>query len=67
MLPTAPDLAHIALVGIGATAVLDAWLWLLQGLGVPDRQLRPDRALGRASGAWPAAARRHRPGCARAA
>ena len=29
MLPTAPDLAHIALVGIGATAVLDAWLWLL--------------------------------------
>ena len=35
MLPTAPDLAHIALVGIGATAVLDAWLWLLRGLGVP--------------------------------
>ncbi len=35
MLPSAPDLAHIALVGIGATALLDAWLWLLQRLGVP--------------------------------
>lgn len=35
MLPTPFDLLHIALVGIGATAVLDAWLWLLQRLGVP--------------------------------
>lgn len=28
-------LAHIALVGIGATAVMDAWLLLLARLGVP--------------------------------
>lgn len=35
MLPTPVQLLHIALVGIGATAVLDLWLWLLQRLGVP--------------------------------
>lgn len=29
------DLAHIALVGIGATAVMDLWLALLARLGVP--------------------------------
>jgi len=29
------DLAHIALVGIGATAVMDLWLALLGRLGVP--------------------------------
>ncbi len=29
------DIASIALVGAGATAVLDAWLLLLQRLGVP--------------------------------
>ena len=28
-------LFHVALVGIGATAVMDAWLWLLARLGVP--------------------------------
>jgi Protein of unknown function (DUF2938) len=28
-------LAHAALVGVGATAFMDAWLWLLQRLGVP--------------------------------
>ncbi len=27
---------YIALVGIGATAVMDAWLWLLSRLGVPS-------------------------------
>lgn len=60
MLPTAPDLAHIALVGIGATALLDAWLWLLQRLGVPTGSFA---LIGRwvGHGAWPAAARRHRP------
>ena len=29
------DIGHIALVGIGATAVMDIWLMLLSGLGVP--------------------------------
>ncbi len=29
------DLAHIALVGVGATAVMDLWLTLLGRLGVP--------------------------------
>jgi hypothetical protein len=29
------DLAHVALMGAGATAVLDAWLYLLKRLGVP--------------------------------
>ena len=27
--------AHIALIGIGATALMDLWLWLLSRLGVP--------------------------------
>jgi len=30
-----PVIAHIVLVGIGATAMMDAWLWLLSRLGVP--------------------------------
>lgn len=30
-----PAFAHIALVGMGATALMDAWLWLLSCLGVP--------------------------------
>jgi len=34
-MPSLQDLASIALVGVGATAVLDAWLLLLQRLGVP--------------------------------
>lgn len=33
--PSAPLVAHIAAVGIGATALMDAWLWLLSRLGVP--------------------------------
>lgn len=33
--PSAPAVAHIALVGIGATAVLDLWLLLLKRLGIP--------------------------------
>lgn len=28
-------IAHIAAVGIGATALMDLWLWLLSRLGVP--------------------------------
>ena len=32
----APTLiAHVVLVGIGATALMDLWLWLLSRLGVP--------------------------------
>jgi hypothetical protein len=30
-----PVIAHIVLVGIGATALMDLWLWLLSRLGVP--------------------------------
>lgn len=29
------DAARVALIGIGATAVMDAWAWLLRRLGVP--------------------------------
>lgn len=34
-MPSLHDMTIIALVGVGATAVLDAWLLLLQRLGVP--------------------------------
>lgn len=34
-MPSFPVIAHLALVGIGATALMDAWLWLLSRLGVP--------------------------------
>ena len=35
-MPSNPLIAHIALVGIGATALMDLWLWLLSRLGVPS-------------------------------
>lgn len=35
-MPTPQDFAHIALIGSGATVVLDAWLLLLKRLGVPN-------------------------------
>lgn len=34
-MPSSHVIGHIALVGIGATAVMDAWLLLLSRLGVP--------------------------------
>lgn len=34
-MPSLPAPAHIALVGIGATALMDLWLLLLSRLGVP--------------------------------
>ena len=34
-MPTFPLIAHIAAVGVGATALMDGWLWLLSRLGVP--------------------------------
>ena len=34
-MPSYPVIAHITLVGIGATALMDGWLWLLSRLGVP--------------------------------
>ena len=34
-MPSVPVVAHVALVGIGATALMDLWLWLLARLGVP--------------------------------
>lgn len=41
MTPSQPDLLHVLLVGVGATAAMDAWSWLLHRLGVPA----PDFAL----------------------
>jgi hypothetical protein len=35
-MPSYPLLVRIALVGIGATALMDLWLWLLSRLGVPS-------------------------------
>jgi len=34
-MPSLTVIAHIVLVGIGATALMDMWLWLLSRLGVP--------------------------------
>jgi hypothetical protein len=34
-MPSLPALAHIAVVGVGATALMDLWLLLLSRLGVP--------------------------------
>lgn len=34
-MPSYPIVAHIAAVGIGATALMDLWLWLLSRFGVP--------------------------------
>lgn len=33
---TLPTAVHVALIGVGATAVMDAWLLLLRRLGVPS-------------------------------
>lgn len=41
--------AHIALIGMGATAVMDAWLLLLQRLGVPTLNFA---MIGRWAGHW---------------
>jgi hypothetical protein len=34
-MPSYPVISQIVLVGIGATALMDLWLWLLSRLGVP--------------------------------
>lgn len=34
-MPSLPLIANTALIGIGATALMDVWLWLLSRLGVP--------------------------------
>ena len=34
-IPLIPLITHVAVVGIGATALMDLWLWLLSRLGVP--------------------------------
>jgi hypothetical protein len=49
---------HIALVGIGATAVMDAWLLLLQRLGVPTLNFA---YIGRWIGHLPRGRIRHAP------
>ncbi len=41
--------AHILLMGVGATAVMDAWLLLLQHLGVPTLNFA---MIGRWAGHW---------------
>ncbi len=41
--------AHILLIGIGATAVMDAWLLLLQRLGIPTLNFA---MIGRWAGHW---------------
>lgn len=41
--------AHIALIGMGATAAMDAWLLLLQRLGVPTLNFA---MIGRWAGHW---------------
>ena len=38
-MPPLNVIAHIVLVGIGATALMDVWLWLLSRLGVPTTGL----------------------------
>lgn len=48
--------AHIALIGMGATAVLDAWLLLLQRLGVPTLNFA---LIGRWAGHWRRGTWRH--------
>jgi hypothetical protein len=35
-MPSIALFAHIAAIGIGATALMDLWLWLLSRLGVPS-------------------------------
>jgi len=60
MNPLLQELARIALVGIGATAVMDLWLALVRRLGVPTLQLRLHRPVGRAPASGPLDARRHR-------
>ena len=34
-MPSVPVVAHVVLIGIGATALMDLWLWLLSRAGVP--------------------------------
>ena len=34
-MPSVPVVAHVVLIGIGATALMDLWLWLLSRVGVP--------------------------------
>ena len=34
-MPSLPVVAHITAVGVGATALMDLWLWLLSRVGVP--------------------------------
>lgn len=44
------DISRIALIGIGATAVMDLWALLLRGLGVPTLNFS---LIGRWVGHWP--------------
>jgi hypothetical protein len=50
MNPLALDISRIALIGIGATAVMDLWALLLRRLGVPTLDFA---LIGRWVGHWP--------------
>ena len=49
-------LFHVVLIGIGATAVMDVWLLLLQRLGVPTLNVS---MIGRWVGHWPRGTWKH--------
>ena len=49
-------LTRVALIGIGATAIMDIWLLLLQRLGVPTLNFA---MIGRWAGHWPSGVWRH--------
>jgi len=50
------DAAHVLLIGVGATAVMDAWLLLLQRAGVPTLNFA---MIGRWAGHWRRGTWRH--------
>lgn len=49
-MPSLPDLAHVALIGIAATALMDVWLLVQSRLGLPPSSFA---FIGRWVGHWP--------------
>ncbi|MDC6170385.1 DUF2938 domain-containing protein [Paucibacter sp. XJ19-41] len=58
------DISRVALIGVGATLVMDGWLWLLRRLGVPTLNFA---LIGRWVGHLPRGRLRHAPISAAAA
>ena len=50
------NIARVAAIGAGATAIMDVWLLLLQRLGVPSLNFA---MIGRWVGHWPRGVFRH--------